>query len=540
MFRGSLARRMTGAVIRWRGSHGAPALLLIHLSDIHFGHGAPSDRYDQKVVLARLRRDLDDARTEGAPQKPDAVFVTGDVAFSGGGKDPGRVRRTPRSGWSTWPPRSWLGPSEVFVIPGNHDVNRAKDRDRNTARLMSALRSGGDEVDTVLADAGDRDLLGKRMGAYLDFASAFAPACLVPGGKGQLFWVHRFDINGLKVRLAGLNTALLCADGDDRGKLRLGKQQLHEALGEPPAKGELVIVMTHHPLRVWLEDGDRRSAEALIKNDAHIHLSGHVHEAESTEARGGGARAGTVHVAAGAVHNERQPESWIPAGHGYNWGAVVDDGTRVPKLRIWPRMWADRTVDFRIDASNVPRGKQCAEHALPEKLLPEVVAGGHVQGQSPGTVEVFYFHAAEDEDLVKKLDTHLRLLQKRGAITTFTRRSIGLGAASKEAVDARVGTARIFLALASPSFLASDYFDGPEWQQALDRVARGEARMVPVYLRPFDRDDPLWKSNRVSEYKAFPDPYDRLGEWVVDRDLDTMFSTLAAKLRGITEEIAKA
>src|SRR5271165_2007872 len=62
----------------------------IHLSDIHFGHGAPSDKYDQKLVLARLRRDLTNVRREngGPPSAPDAIFVTGDIAFSGGGKSP--------------------------------------------------------------------------------------------------------------------------------------------------------------------------------------------------------------------------------------------------------------------------------------------------------------------------------------------------------------------------------------------------------------------------------------------------------------------
>ncbi len=287
------------------------------------------------------------------------------------------------------------------------------------------------------------------MGGYLAFASRFAPAA-IDGGEAKLFWVHRFEKNGLQIRIAGLNTSLLCAGDDDRGKLRLGKQQLHETLGDPPARGEIVIALTHHPLRVWLEDGDARGAEALIRNDAHVHLFGHVHEAETDEVRGGGLRGGMVRVVAGAVHNERQPEPWIPAGHGYNWGAVVDDGTPVPKLWIWPRVWSDRNADFRVDVNNVPRGKQHAEHTLPETVLPVAPAGTRAAGGKPadGTpadgkeVEVFSFYAPEDDDLVKKLETHLKLLRKRRAISAFSWQTIGLGASAAGAAGEAVRRAR--------------------------------------------------------------------------------------------------
>jgi hypothetical protein len=106
----------------------------------------------------------------------------------------------------------------------------------------------------------------------------------------------------------------------------------------------------------------------------------------------------------------------------------------------------------------------------------------------------------------------------------------------QEAIDAHVDTATIFLALASPEFVASDYFDGPEWKRALDRVKQGEAKVLTVYLRRFDRDAKFWRNNPVSDWKPFPDPYDNLGEWVVDRDLDTMFTAVAAKLRAMLKE----
>ena len=59
-----------------------PLFSWIHLSDIHIGHGGVTHVEDQKLVLDALRRDVERMRENGAPQ-PDAIFVTGDIAFSG-------------------------------------------------------------------------------------------------------------------------------------------------------------------------------------------------------------------------------------------------------------------------------------------------------------------------------------------------------------------------------------------------------------------------------------------------------------------------
>jgi predicted MPP superfamily phosphohydrolase len=465
----------------------------IHLSDIHFGHGAPSDRYDQKMVLERLRRDLDDARSEdkGPPQKPDAILVTGDIAFSGGGRDPKEY--TDATAWLLRVAgQVGLGAGAVFVVPGNHDVNRGKDKDRNTARLVNALRGGVDELDTALADAGDRKLLEDRMRGYLDFATAFAPACLQDKPEGQPFWVHRFVKNGLTVRLAGLDTALLCAGDDDEGKLRLGKQQLHDAFVEPPGKGEVVIALSHHPLG-WLAPADSRSAGDWIRGNVHVHLSGHVHEAQSEEVRGGGARGGMVRVVAGASHNERQPESWIPAGHGYNWAALVADDAGDVTLRVWPRRWSDGTTDFRLDNALVPRGKTWAEHPLPVELSkprpPKLP--GFDRAAAPAGIELFYFYSSEDEEERKKLHKHLASLWNvRKLISCSSAQSV---AESGEDLAAVIERARVFLVLLSDAFLASDEFNGPELARALERSQDPSVKIIPIYLRPCDiKEHPIW------------------------------------------------
>lgn len=327
----------------------------IHLADIQAGHGDPGHR----LVLDALRGDIAAWGSWGLPA-PGAVFVTGDIAFSGGARD--------RNEYAV--ARTWLGevagsvglgPDRVFVVPGNHDVDRTADHDKATVRLVQSLRAGSESLDDILHDPEDRRRLGARIGSYLAFAEGFAPACLGSRAEGDdgLFWMHRFDASGgLRVRLVGLDTALLAADDADRGRLRLGTAQISRGLSDPSIEryGEIVIALGHHPLDGgWL--ADEKEAAAWLRNYAHVHLHGQVHEAESEAARSG-AGGGLVRIGAGG------------RASGYSFAAVVatESGLR---LRIWPRAWSDRTKRFLVDADNVPDGGVFAEHALRVELRPD-------------------------------------------------------------------------------------------------------------------------------------------------------------------------
>ncbi|WP_092514564.1 toll/interleukin-1 receptor domain-containing protein [Afipia sp. GAS231] len=54
-------------------------------------------------------------------------------------------------------------------------------------------------------------------------------------------------------------------------------------------------------------------------------------------------------------------------------------------------------------------------------------------------------------------------------------------------IDDNINRANTMLLLVSPDFIASDHCFQIEMQRALDRHAAGEARVVPVILRPYDR-----------------------------------------------------
>src|SRR5215470_4280367 len=99
-------------------------------------------------------------------------------------------------------------------------------------------------------------------------------------------------------------------------------------------------------------------------------------------------------------------------------------------------------------------------------------------------ITVFFSYAHRDEALRNKLAEHLRLLERQDIITGWHDRRITGGTEWAGAIDDYLRTAQIILLLIRPAFLASDYCYDVELRHAMARHAAGEARVVPIILRP--------------------------------------------------------
>ena len=332
-----------------------PIFTWVHLSDIHMGHGDATHKWDQRLVLAKLLEDLRLVSERGVPS-PNAVFVTGDVAFSGGGSlGSGGAANTEYADAARWLADAaravGVATDSVYVVPGNHDVDRNVDKDRDIARLIRDLRDGG-KLDGSLDDAGDLGKLTQRQSKYLDFATSFAAPC------AELFWAATITRDATNVSLLGLNTALVAAKEEDkqgdRGRLQVGKQQWVKH-----ATGDVTVVLSHHPfMDGWLRD--ESDAKGWLRQKADVHLCGHVHSADSEALRNGGGGE-LVTVVAGAAHMDADQAA--TTSHGYNVASLLraPDGRLL--LRVWPRRWSNK-MDFRLDTDNVPDGQQFAEHVI--------------------------------------------------------------------------------------------------------------------------------------------------------------------------------
>lgn len=321
----------------------APLFSWLHLSDLHFGHGGARGRSQRALVLDQLLLDVRRGQRWGVPA-PDAVFVTGDVAFSGASHS-----GTEYDEATAWLDRLvaslGLDRSDVYLVPGNHDVVRAADGSADHP-LIARVR-GGDPIDDALAEPGAQARLTGRLAAYTRFASQFGP------GRGDrrhtsLAWRTVITSNGLQVQVIGWNSALLANDATDRQKLQLGAGPLAFAFADLDENSP-VIALAHHPLD-WLRDHD--DVHRWIEQRVDVLLSGHVHRQDARLIRHAGGRR-FINVVAGTTHDPGM--DFIR--YGFNFG-VIRRGPRAKlRLQVWPFAFTERR-EFVPDPSNIPVDKQ--------------------------------------------------------------------------------------------------------------------------------------------------------------------------------------
>ena len=120
--------------------------------------------------------------------------------------------------------------------------------------------------------------------------------------------------------------------------------------------------------------------------------------------------------------------------------------------------------------------------------------------QQPGKkVKVFYSYSHRDEELRGELEKHLDILGRRGVIEGWHDRRITAGDEWKNSIDQHLYSADLILLLVSADFIASDYCYDVELQQAMQRHEKGEARVVPIILRPVN-----WEGAPFSKLQALP------------------------------------
>ena len=281
-------------------------MLLLHISDIHFREPQclrPATDPD-RVYRTRMVHDL---RIELAKlgQPVGAILIGGDVAYKAHPDEYATAELWIKELADT----TGCPPERVYVIPGNHDVDRgiirstpsvrnahAAIRDVSPHRREATLREQFENAETAAA-------LLRAHGAYNDFAKIYS--CQVYSPE-HLYWKQDLPLEGgIRLRLNGLTTTLLSGqNGNDDVRLALYLSPLQTSLD--PEEDVVNLVMAHHPPD-WCMDHDQITA--CIEDRAVIHLFGHKHEQRIV-------RADTfVRIGAAAVNPDRGEAGFDP---GYN------------------------------------------------------------------------------------------------------------------------------------------------------------------------------------------------------------------------------
>jgi hypothetical protein len=148
------------------------------------------------------------------------------------------------------------------------------------------------------------------------------------------------------------------------------------------------------------------------------------------------------------------------------------------------------------------------------------------------TIEIFLCYAHKDEPLREELAVYLRGLQRQGFFHIWHDREISAGTEWTREIDKHLNTAQIILLLISQYFMDSDYCYCVEMKQALERHERGEARVIPVLLRPV-----YWQKAPFAKLQILPTN----GNYVTSiqwPSLDEAFFDVAEGIRKVVEELA--
>jgi hypothetical protein len=120
---------------------------------------------------------------------------------------------------------------------------------------------------------------------------------------------------------------------------------------------------------------------------------------------------------------------------------------------------------------------------------------------------VFVSYSHLDDEFRKRFETHMAQLHREGVHTWFDG-DITPGAELDPNIRRALKQADIFVALASPNYLASRYCFETEYGFALRKAARKKLFVVVVLLRQCQ-----WRHTRMARYKLLPRDAKPIDQW---------------------------
>jgi tetratricopeptide (TPR) repeat protein/predicted phosphodiesterase len=262
----------------------------LHVSDFHIHAGDP---YDQNVVLKALVASVRRMREKDS-RALDLIFATGDIAFSG---KPAEYELATRF-FDELLEAAGVERKHLFVIPGNHDV------DRTLGVGLARTLETREEADAYFGPKVPKVHITQKLGAFVKWHDSYFAGIRSTPTDTTCGPVVKVSVDGIRVGLLPLNSALFCQGDDDHAKLLIGRRALEPALEQLRAlKADLNVAFIHHPLD-WLSDVDESNIRASLQANVDVLLRGHLHKSdvESTVSASGG----YLHIAAGAAYQTRK------------------------------------------------------------------------------------------------------------------------------------------------------------------------------------------------------------------------------------------
>ena len=163
-------------------------------------------------------------------------------------------------------------------MPGNHDVNRDDIDNTQTSWLRDSKRSLDEVVEMMQAGKAQWRRFMERLEDYKAFLKINGYDHLLTDDKNRLIYADAREVAGLRVGIAGLNSAWSCYGGEDEKAFLWcgGKYQVGE-LQPLLSKSDFPIGLIHHPGN-WFVAKEDPNVQRLLETTFEFVLHGHEHQ----------------------------------------------------------------------------------------------------------------------------------------------------------------------------------------------------------------------------------------------------------------------
>jgi predicted phosphodiesterase len=315
----------------------------IHLSDWH----QRGNDFDRRVIKEKLLEDIERRATINPNlENIDFVVFSGDLTYNGRKEEFETIKKELLD--PLLKACGDLDPSRLFIVPGNHDLNRD-----DFELLPSALLHHLTDADAKcwLNDERKRAEVLKPFYEFANFISAYTKQ------KNAIFGsVCELNLDGNRIALIGLNSALMCGrkdqngDDDDERNILVGEPQIQDIFNRISGS-DIKIAVLHHPFD-WLARFDRRYVEERLTNECDFILNGHQHHPVVKQISKT-VPGYYVHISTGAAYDNRIPKDPLYI-NAYN---LVHLDLTAKQGVVFLRHWNNSLTEWTEDRDSLPDAK---------------------------------------------------------------------------------------------------------------------------------------------------------------------------------------
>lgn len=242
-------------------------LTWLHLSDIHFKFTNFNTMRMRDMLIKKIE-ELSKINSFSF------IVVSGDLSFKGEIDKKGL-----EDFFDNILKRTSLEKTNLFIVPGNHDVHRYTPR---TLALKTLLSDPHSDIDSETEEFLLKDFT-KFNNFYKDYIGKDYPC-------ENVHWVHiDKDYN-----LVGINTAITCGSDKEEGKLKIDSSRLFKALKQIENSSSLNIALGHHGIDCFCQSEQNNTINQFEDYGIDLYLCGHVHKVNYTVSSDGNRNIPTI------------------------------------------------------------------------------------------------------------------------------------------------------------------------------------------------------------------------------------------------------